>query len=150
MVVDARRLACRLDRLHCVGPMLLALLLAVSNTFVHPGIIVSRPLLERIRAAVLRKDEPTWSAFIAVNMSRTYAGGEQDGMQFGDLAYKPHPQPITLSHGWIKNKEDAFAAYTHALLWFVTRDCRHAGKAIEIMARTRSEPMLTLKCSHRR
>lgn len=34
---------------------------------------------------------------------------------------------------WLSNKEDSLAAYTHALLWFITQDERHAMKSREIM-----------------
>ena len=34
---------------------------------------------------------------------------------------------------WLSDKEDALAAYTHALLWFITEDKRYAAKAAEIM-----------------
>lgn len=35
--------------------------------------------------------------------------------------------------GITANREDSLAAYTHALLWAITLDDRHAQKAIEIM-----------------
>ena len=35
--------------------------------------------------------------------------------------------------GWVPFKEDAFAAYTHALLWYIEQDPKHAVKAIELL-----------------
>jgi|EP01047_Picozoa_sp_COSAG01_P056734 hypothetical protein len=42
-------------------------------------------------------------------------------------------QSLSPGTRWLSNKEDALAAYTHALLWFITQDERHALKAIQIM-----------------
>ena len=101
---------------------------------VHPGILVSRSMLDGIRAAVLAQTEPTYSAFVAASTGWTPSYVELPPVQLGNLSYVPHPQRV-LSNGTGINpmREDAFAAYTHALLWTATRDERHALKAIAIM-----------------
>jgi hypothetical protein len=53
----------------------------------------------------------------------------------GSLTYRPHPTRVVVGNtvaAW-PEKEDSAAAYTHALLWFITQDVRHAAKSVEIM-----------------
>lgn len=111
-------------------------LLAVAGAaFVHPGIIVSREMLENTRSNVLAKKEPTFTAFNSMASARV-----GDGVWLGNLSYTPHPSQLdivnhSLSPGtrWFADKEDSIAAYTHALLSFINQDRRHAVKAAEIM-----------------
>ncbi len=55
---------------------------------------------------------------------------------------QPHPKPRAIVEcgsysnpnlGCTDEREDAIAAYTQALMWYVTRDARHAAKAIQLM-----------------
>eukprot|EP00935_MAST-01C_sp_MAST-1C-sp1_P000739 g739.t1 len=101
----------------------------MAPAFVHPGILVTLPMLLRIRQEVHSQTEPTYSAFLAANASH-----------FGALNYTAHPHAIVecgaFSNpdvGCSDEKNDADAAYTHALLWFIKQDDKHAHKAIQIM-----------------
>jgi hypothetical protein len=110
---------------------------------VHPGILLTLPMLERIRDNVKNKKEPIWSAYLNVMNPNNTIGPTEGGrtaVWLGNLSYQPDPQQLwivnsSLSPGtrWLSCKEDALAAYTHALLWFITEDKRHAAKAVEIM-----------------
>lgn len=56
-------------------------------------------------------------------------------ISLGNLNYTPHPTPRVEGNtatAW-PEKEDSGAAYTHALLWYVTQDERHAEKSVAIM-----------------
>ena len=108
-----------------------------ARPYVHPGIIVNGEMLNQIRANVGSKTEPQYSAFNAAASARV---GAPPGVWLANLTYEPHPVQLdqvnaSLSPGtrWLTDKEDSIAAYTHALLWYVTGDKRHAHKAAEIM-----------------
>lgn len=60
--------------------------------------------------------------------------------KYADLNRTPRPRAVvecgSYSNpdlGCTDEREDAIAAYTHALAWYLTRDERHARKAIELM-----------------
>lgn len=59
--------------------------------------------------------------------------------KYADLNRTPGPRAVVERgsysnphHGCTDEREDAIAAYTHALAWYLTRDERHARKAIEL------------------
>jgi hypothetical protein len=61
-----------------------------------------------------------------------YAG--MPPVKMASLDYVPHPQVMFGNgSGITANREDGLASYTHALMWAITLDDRHAEKAIEIM-----------------
>ncbi|MFI9201055.1 alginate lyase family protein [Streptomyces sp. NPDC053048] len=102
---------------------------APGQAFRHPGVLLTRAQLDRVRARVARGAEPWKSAFETMRSSR-----------YGSLDYTPAPVAVVRcppgsrpGHGCVEERRDAIAAYTHALLWYVTRDRAHARKAVEIM-----------------
>lgn len=98
--------------------------------YVHPGIIVSKPMLDRIQSMVQAKTEPVYTAYIAAAAGRV-AGNTTTGLWLANLSYAPQVQPLMLNgSGWVPFKEDAFAAYTQALLWYIEKDSRRAEKAM--------------------
>jgi hypothetical protein len=97
--------------------------------FVHPGILVNAAMLDVVRAKIAARQEPWTSALVAAQASR-----------FGRLDYAPHPRAIVdcgsyskPDNGCTDEKDDALAAYTHALLWAYTGSAASAQKSIEIM-----------------
>lgn len=102
--------------------------------YVHPGIIVSLPMLEKIRSDVKAKVEPVYTAYLSAKTTRVAHSPTDPGLWLANLSYAPQCQPLFPNgSGWVPYKEDAFAAYTHALLWFIDQDARHANKAIELL-----------------
>ena len=101
----------------------------VPTTFTHPGVHVSRPQLDFIRQQVQAGAQP-WSNAYSSMMGSRYAS----------LSYTPHPRAVVEcgsysnpNYGCTDEREDAIAAYTHALAWSVTGDTRYAQKSIAIM-----------------
>ncbi|WP_370423767.1 alginate lyase family protein [Streptomyces sp. QH1-20] len=101
---------------------------ASARGFKHPGVLLSRTQLDRLRKRVKAGGE--WrSSFAAMRHSR-----------YGSLGY--HATPVRIvecppddrpGYGCVEERQDAIAAYTQALLWYVTRDRAHARKAVQIM-----------------
>jgi hypothetical protein len=100
-----------------------------AKVFVHPGVLVDEAQLAFVKGKIAAKAEPWLGAFDAAAAS-----------SLGSLSYKPGAI-ATVECGPYSNpdigcsaeKDDADAAYTHALLWAYTGQTAHAQKAVEIM-----------------
>jgi hypothetical protein len=97
--------------------------------FTHPGILVTRAQLDNVKAKLAANAEPWKSAFAQLTAST-----------FASLSYTPHPRAIVEcgpssnpNLGCSDERNDAIAAYTHALRWYLTGDTRYAQKAAAIM-----------------
>ncbi|MBJ6640755.1 alginate lyase family protein [Streptomyces sp. DHE7-1] len=97
--------------------------------FAHPGVTVSGSQLDFARAQVQAGAQPWKSAFDQMKASK-----------YADLNRTPKPRATVEcgsysnpNHGCTDEREDAIAAYTDALAWYITRDARYARKAIQIM-----------------
>lgn len=102
---------------------------ASAATFVHPGVLVSRAQLDFVRSKVNAGEQP-WKTAFEQMMASTYAS----------LSRVPRPRAVVdcgsysnPNHGCTDERQDALAAYTDALAWYITQDHRYADKAIEIM-----------------
>jgi hypothetical protein len=102
---------------------------SAPRTFVHPGVTVSKGQLDFTRSKVDAGAQPWKGAFDRMMASK-----------YADLNRTPKPRAVVEcgsysnpNHGCTDEREDAIAAYTHALAWYLTRDERHARKAIELM-----------------
>ncbi|KDN77530.1 hypothetical protein DF19_11775 [Streptomyces olindensis] len=98
-------------------------------TFVHPGVTVSQGQLDFTRSRVNAGAQPWKGAFDRMMASK-----------YADLNRTPRPRAVVEcgsysnpNNGCTDEREDAIAAYTQALAWYITRDERHARKAIELM-----------------
>ncbi|MDP4500404.1 alginate lyase family protein [Nonomuraea turcica] len=100
---------------------------AQAAAFKHPGVLVSRAQLDFVKANLGK--EPWKSAWEALQRS-----------SYASLSYTAKPRAVVEcgmygnpDHGCSDEREDANAAYTHALRWYLTKDSRYAKKAIQIM-----------------
>src|SRR5207253_11024768 len=94
-----------------------------------PGVLINRAQLEFIKSKVAAGAEPWKSAFDAAKAS-----------EYGSLNYTPKPRqtvecgPFSKPDLGCKDEQrDSAAAYTQALLWFITADKAYAQNAITIM-----------------
>jgi hypothetical protein len=97
--------------------------------FTHPGVLVTRAQLDNVKSKVAAGTQPWASAYSAMRSSN-----------FASLSYTPHPRAIVEcgpssnpNLGCSDERNDAVAAYTHALQWYITSDSRYAVKAVQIM-----------------
>lgn len=104
-------------------------LAASPTSFTHPGVGVSRGQLDFVRAKVQAGAQPWKSAYDQMMASK-----------YADLNRTPQPRAVVEcgsysnpNYGCTDEREDAIAAYTLSLAWYVTRDERYARKAVEIM-----------------
>ncbi|WP_069884980.1 alginate lyase family protein [Streptomyces luteocolor] len=102
---------------------------AAPSAFVHPGVTVSRGQLDFAREKVTAGAQPWKSAY-----------DQMTGSTYASLSRTPKPRAVVEcgsysdpNHGCTDEREDAIAAYTTALAWYITRDERYAKKSIELM-----------------
>ncbi|MER5530054.1 alginate lyase family protein [Streptomyces sp. NPDC002677] len=102
---------------------------AAPATFVHPGVTVSRAQLDFARTEVLAGAQP-WKAAYDQMMASKYADLNRTPAPRATVECGPYSNP---NYGCTDEREDAIAAYTDALAWYITKDARYAQKAIQIM-----------------
>ncbi|MFJ9710211.1 alginate lyase family protein [Streptomyces sp. NPDC101234] len=102
---------------------------AAPATFVHPGVTVSRSQLDFARSEVLAGAQPWKTAYDQMMASR-YADLNRTPKPWATVECGPYSDP---DYGCTDEREDAIAAYTDALAWYITKDARYAEKAIQIM-----------------
>ena len=102
---------------------------AAPATFAHPGVTVSKGQLDFTREKVNAGAQPWKGAY-----------DQMMGSKYASLSRTPKPRAIVEcgsysnpNHGCTDEREDAIAAYTTALAWYLTRDERYAKKSIELM-----------------
>lgn len=97
--------------------------------FIHPGVLVSKPQLDFVLDKIKKEEEPWHSAWLALQDSR-YARLDWQPRPIATVECGYYSRPDI---GCTAEAEDAVAAYTHALIWYFTKDSRHAEKSIEIL-----------------
>ncbi|MEV7197518.1 alginate lyase family protein [Streptomyces sp. NPDC093510] len=97
--------------------------------FTHPGVLVGKEQLGRARAHVRAGEQPWLGAFEQMRDSK-YGAADYRARPYAVVACPPDTRP---GRGCVEEREDALAAYTHALLWNVTGERAHAEKAVQIM-----------------
>ncbi|MFJ9815351.1 alginate lyase family protein [Streptomyces sp. NPDC101151] len=102
---------------------------SAPTAFVHPGVTVSQGQLDFARGKVLAGAQP-WKGAYDRMMASPYADLNRTPKPRATVECGSYSDP---NHGCTDEREDAIAAYTDALAWYVTRDARYAQKAIQIM-----------------
>ncbi|WP_338498164.1 alginate lyase family protein [Streptomyces sp. SJL17-4] len=102
---------------------------AAPAVFTHPGVLVSASQLDFVRAKVQAGAQP-WKAAFDQMMASPYASTTRTPKPRAIVECGSSSNP---NYGCTDERQDAVAAYTQALAWYITRDARHARKAIEIM-----------------
>lgn len=102
---------------------------AAPAAFTHPGVLVSRPQLDFVRSRVQAGAQPWKSAYDQM-MGSKYASLSRTAKPRAVVECGSYSNP---NYGCTDEREDAIAAYTLSLAWYITQDSRYAQKAIEIM-----------------
>ena len=102
---------------------------AAPTSFVHPGVNLSTAQLDFVRAKVQANAEPWKSAYDQM-MASPYASLSRTPAPRATVECGPVSNP---NYGCTDERQDAIAAYTDALAWYINRDDRYAQKAIQIM-----------------
>lgn len=102
---------------------------AAPAAFTHPGVLVSRPQLDFVKAKVAAREQPWLAAY-----------HQMIGSRFASLSRTPQPRAVVEcgsysnpNNGCTDEREDAIAAYTDALAWYITGNAAYAQKSIALM-----------------
>ncbi|MER5928666.1 alginate lyase family protein [Streptomyces sp. NPDC002054] len=102
---------------------------AAPAQFTHPGVLSSRAQLDFVRGKVQAGEQPWKGAF-----------DQMLGSEYASLSRTPKPRAVVEcgsssnpNHGCTDERQDAVAAYTQALAWYITRDAKYAKKSIQLM-----------------
>ena len=102
---------------------------AAPVAFAHPGVLVSRAQLDFVKGKVAAGAQPWLSAFNQMKAS-----------SYASLARTPKPRATVEcgsysnpNYGCTDEREDAIAAYTDALAWYLTGNAAYAQKSIALM-----------------
>lgn len=102
---------------------------AAPAAFTHPGVLVSQSQLDFVRGKVQAGAQP-WKAAYDQMMASPYASQSRTPKPRAVVECGSYSNP---NYGCTDEREDAIAAYTNALAWYITRDSRYAQKAIQLM-----------------
>ncbi len=102
---------------------------AAPVNFTHPGVLVSRPQLDFVKAKVKANAQPWKSAYDQM-MGSKYASLSRTAKPRAVVECGSYSNP---NIGCTDEREDAIAAYTLSLAWYISGDSRYAAKAVQIM-----------------
>jgi hypothetical protein len=102
---------------------------AAPAVFKHPGVLVGQTQLDVMRRQVNAGAQPWKSAYDRMRASQ-YASLTRQAKPRANVECGSRSNP---DFGCSDERDDALAAYTDALMWYITRDARYAQKAIELM-----------------
>ncbi|NUK03284.1 alginate lyase family protein [Streptomyces lunaelactis] len=106
-----------------------AQLAAAPMNFTHPGVLVSRPQLDFVKAKVQAGAQP-WKGAYDQMLGSKYASLTRTAKPRAIVECGSYSNP---NNGCTDEREDAIAAYTLSLAWYISGDSRYATKSIEIM-----------------
>ncbi|SFE87264.1 Alginate lyase [Actinacidiphila alni] len=102
---------------------------AAPTSFVHPGVLVSRSQLDYVRAKVQAGAAP-WAAANSQMMASSYASLSRVPKPRANVECGSYSNP---NNGCTDEREDAIAAYTDALAWYITGNAAYAQESIRLM-----------------
>ncbi|MET8154660.1 alginate lyase family protein [Actinoplanes sp. NPDC049668] len=102
---------------------------ATAAVFNHPGVLLSRAQLDFVKGRVAAQAQPWTAAYQQMTASR-YASLSRTPKPRATVECGSYSNP---NYGCTDEREDAIAAYTDALAWYITGNPAYAAKAIEIM-----------------
>lgn len=102
--------------------------MAATRKFVHPGLLHNAEDLARISALVSNDAMPSMGSF---EILKKQAGASYDYSTKGPFEHLARDG----KYGYTKapSEADCNAAYYNSLMWTITKDVRHADKAIEVL-----------------
>ncbi|MEV4348825.1 alginate lyase family protein [Actinoplanes sp. NPDC049596] len=102
---------------------------AAPITFAHPGVLVSRAQLDFVKGRVAAGAQP-WSNAYTQMMASRYASLSRTPAPRATVECGSYSNP---NNGCTDEREDAIAAYTDALAWYLTGNAAYAQKSIALM-----------------
>lgn len=102
---------------------------AATTAFVHPGVLVSRAQLDFVKGKVATGAQP-WKAAYDQMIKSSYASLSRTAKPRATVECGSYSNP---NLGCTDEREDAIAAYTDALAWYLTGNAAYAKESIALM-----------------
>src|SRR3954465_198587 len=102
---------------------------AAPISFSHPGVLISRAQLDFVKGRVNAGAQPWLAAYNQMKAS-SYASLTRTPKPRATVECGSYSNP---NNGCTDERQDAIAAYTDALAWYITRDERYATESIKLM-----------------
>jgi hypothetical protein len=102
---------------------------AAAAAFTHPGVLISRAQLDWVKSQVTAKAQPQLNAYNQM-LASSYASLSRTPKPRSNVECGPYSNP---NNGCTDEREDAIAAYTDALAWYITGNSAYATKSIQLM-----------------
>ncbi|MFI7068010.1 putative Ig domain-containing protein [Kribbella sp. NPDC050124] len=103
-----------------------------SAGFVHPGLAVSADSLERVRAQVQAGVEP-WASYYAAMTATAYASATFSSRNQGPVVDRPANSAFNSQGVQSLFIDDAFRAYTQAILYVITGNPVHRANGLKLV-----------------
>jgi hypothetical protein len=97
--------------------------------FVHPGVLDSKAQLDFVKVKVAAKAQPWTSAYNAM-IGSSYASLSRTPTPYQVVECGPYSDP---NIGCTNERQDAIAAYTDALAWYLSGNAAYAQESIKLM-----------------
>lgn len=104
-----------------------------SNGFLHPGIGVTKNILENMRAQIMAKQEPWYSYYKAMLVSSTASKTVTSSNQDASNPTTPASDAFDSQGFNARFISDGLKAYTQALLYYITGDETYRANAMRII-----------------
>lgn len=105
----------------------------VSSGFKHPGVGLTKEILENVRTQVLEKKDPWYSYYQAMLVSSSAAKDVTSSNQSAADPSKPGSDAFDSQGINSRFIADGLKAYTQALLYYITGDETYRGNALHII-----------------
>jgi hypothetical protein len=102
---------------------------AAAAAFTHPGVLISRAQLDWVKSQVTAQAQPQLNAYNQM-LASSYASLSRTPKPRSNVECGSYSNP---NNGCTDEREDAIAAYTDALAWYITGNSAYATKSIQLM-----------------
>ncbi|WP_228745101.1 discoidin domain-containing protein [Paenibacillus sp. S150] len=106
---------------------------SVSNGFIHPGVGLTKEVLENMRTQVLAQKEPWYSYYQAMTVSSSAATNVASSNRSAADPTKPDSDAFNSQSFNSKFIADGLKAYTQALMYYITSDEVYRANAMAII-----------------
>ncbi|WP_248924000.1 alginate lyase family protein [Paenibacillus hamazuiensis] len=105
----------------------------VTNGFTHPGVGLTKSILENMRAQVLAQKEPWYSYYKAMTVSSAASKTVTSSNQSSTDPTKPATDAFNSQGVQSRFISDGLKAYTQALMYYITGDETYRANAMRII-----------------
>ncbi len=104
-----------------------------TNGFSHPGVGLTKPILENVREQIVKKQEPWYSYYKAMSVSSSASKNVKSSNESSDDPTKPASDAFNSKGIQARFISDGLKAYSQSLLYYITGDEVYRANAMHII-----------------